>query len=452
MSKKFVHSVKVPRLYKTATKIVREVRENSGSLKSLIYQQNHPNVSAIYSLCINTLKREEQIEQLIKKTDLLVNEPRFDPWLAKVLITELLWGKKDLKGKAKPITTILCYKEKLKAALKDTDDTAPSRSLDVSVKKPRYVRINTIVVPLEKGISYFQAEGWSLVPRCSSYVEHLNVVKTLEKPNFIQDFHVPELLVFPHKTTFFDHPGYQNGEIILQDKASCLPSKLLNPPPGSVVLDMCAAPGMKTTHLAALMENTGKIYATEINDRRFESLCSQVNKTGATCVKTIKKDALELEPDECPDVEYILVDPTCSGSGMHDREVIHGKEKCNPARLRQLRAFQVFLLRHGLLNFCKAKRVVYSTCSINPEENEKVIDEILMNVQNAYKLVPIKELLEQEWLNFSSRKYNCSNTCLYAKFESDLCNGFFVAVFERDFDVPLPEYKRKERGKPYDAT
>lgn len=71
---------------------------------------------------------------------------------------------------------------------------------------------------LEKGISYFQEEGWSFMPKCLSYVEHLNVIKNLKKPNFIQDFHISELLIFPPDTTFHDHPGYQNGEILLQDK------------------------------------------------------------------------------------------------------------------------------------------------------------------------------------------------------------------------------------------
>lgn len=128
---------------------------------------------------------------------------------------------------------------------------------------------------------------------------------------------------------------------------------------------------------------------------------------------------------------------------MLDRQIVHGNEKCDPQRLKQLQAFQVFILRHALLNFPNVKRIVYSTCSIYPEENEQVIDEILENVQGAYKLSPVKDLLNQNWLNFSSKKYNCSDKCLYANSVTDLCNGFFVAVFERNFDVPLPEYKRK---------
>ncbi|KOX74881.1 hypothetical protein WN51_13442 [Melipona quadrifasciata] len=116
-----VHSIKVPRLYKTAAKIVREVRENHGSLKTLIYEGKHPNVSAIYSLCHKTLAKERQLNYLLKKTNILINEPRLDPWLAKILVTELLWGKKTLKAECKPIQTVLAYEQKLREELNNVD-------------------------------------------------------------------------------------------------------------------------------------------------------------------------------------------------------------------------------------------------------------------------------------------------------------------------------------------
>ncbi|CAK9814791.1 28S rRNA (cytosine-C(5))-methyltransferase [Anthophora plagiata] len=442
MSSGFVHSVKVPRLYKVVAKIVREVRENGGSLKSLLYERKHPNVSAIYSLCSNILQREAQLDNLISKTNLMVNEPRLDVWLAKTLITELLWGKKVLQTDCKPVKTILSYEKQLREELINVANDETLGPFIKTVKKARYARINTLILQLKDGLSRFQEEGWSLLLRCSSYKQHLNAVKSLEYPNFIQDFHIPELLVFPADTYFYDYPGYQNGEIILQDKASCLPSLLLNPKPGSVVLDMCAAPGMKLSHLAAIMKNKGKVHAVDIDKNRYSTLCKQVEGLGASCVETINKDALTLTANEFPKLEYILVDPSCSGSGMLDRKLISNEEKSSPERLKQLQSLQVFLLRHALLNFPKVKRVVYSTCSIHPEENEQVVDEVLENVGNAYRLVPVKKLLKEEWLNFSSKKYNCSDNCLYAISDVDLCNGFFVAVFERNFNVPLPKYNK----------
>lgn len=92
---------------------------------------------------------------------------------------------------------------------------------------------------------------------------------------------------------------------------------ILNPEPGSVLLDMCAAPGMKTTQCAAIIEDKGKIYATEIGKKRFQTLNKIVESSGATCVDMLNVDVTTLTAKECPEVEYILVDPSCSGSGIY---------------------------------------------------------------------------------------------------------------------------------------
>jgi len=112
-------------------------------------------------------------------------------------------------------------------------------------------------------------------------------------------------------------------------------------------------------------------------------------------------------------------------------------------RLQNLQSFQVYLLRYALFNFPNAKRIVYSTCSLHPEENEEVVDEVLADVGNAYRLVPVRQLLKNNWTNFSSKKYNCGDKCLYSKPNDDFCNGFFIAVFDRNFDVTLPKCKLK---------
>lgn len=111
-------------------------------------------------------------------------------------------------------------------------------------------------------------------------------------------------------------------------------------------------------------------------------------------------------------------------------------------RLKNLQSIQVYLLRYALFNFPKAKKIVYSTCSVHPEENEEVIDEVLADIGDAYRLVPVKQLLPT-WTNFSSEQYHCGDRCLYARSNIDFCNGFFVAMFERNFDVPIPECTRK---------
>lgn len=91
----------------------------------------------------------------------------------------------------------------------------------------------------------------------------------------------------------------------------------MDPQPGSVVLDMCAAPGMKTSQLAEAINNKGIVYAVEMDENRFKILNKFIEKVGATCVKMINKDVLKITYKDCPNINYILVDPSCSGSGKY---------------------------------------------------------------------------------------------------------------------------------------
>ncbi|KAL0108246.1 hypothetical protein PUN28_015059 [Cardiocondyla obscurior] len=443
MSNEFVHSITVPRIYKLTADVVRRVREDGASLKTLIFEKKHPNVAGIYGLSVNTLRALPQIDQLLDQTQILTEQPRLNPWLARVLITELLWRKGCLKSNAKPILTVLAYEKKLRE-LKHLNSIGTPDVYKKQVQKPRYVRVNTLILSVEKAISIFQNDGWQLLPKSTTYSSYLQSLSQLSKPHFIQDLHIPEILVFPPSTHFYKHSGYLNGEFILQDKASCLPVHLLNPVGGSVVLDMCAAPGMKTSYVAAKLQNNGKVYAVEIDNNRFQILISQIKKTKSFCVEPLNQDALSLNPDQYSHVEYILVDPTCSGSGIVDRPE-HSDTDSIPKskRLQNLHSFQAYLLRYALFNFPNVKKIIYSTCSLHPEENEEVIDEVLGDVGNAYRLIPVRQLLKENWVNFSSTKYNCGDACLYARPNDDFCNGFFVAVFERNFDVILPKCNLK---------
>ncbi|XP_008545984.3 28S rRNA (cytosine-C(5))-methyltransferase [Microplitis demolitor] len=443
MSEGFIHSVKVPRLYKTASSTVKKIVEHKASLKELVYERKHPNVKALYALAATTLQHSSQLTQLLEKTQLLKKEPRLDQWLARVLITELIWGKQVLQSDAKPILTIKNYENQLRDELKNTTDIKKPFK---RVGKPRYVRVNTLVMTVDDAIREFINDGFTLLPKSKNYQSYLETLENLSGYSFIQDFHLRELFAFAAGTHFYDHDGYKSGAIVLQDKASCLPAHLLNPPTGSVVLDMCAAPGMKTTHLAAIMQNEGKIYSVERNERRYQVLCDLIQSSGANIVTTINADSLTIDSTKYPDIEYILVDPSCSGSGMDRPELDESAGICEPSRLKSLQSFQVFLLRHALSNFPSVKRIIYSTCSIYAEENEMVIDEILNDIGDAYKLVPVKKLLNNEWINYSSVEFNCKDNCLYARQDVDYCNGFFVAVFERNFDVPLPDFKKFKSG------
>ncbi|XP_013140023.1 PREDICTED: probable 28S rRNA (cytosine-C(5))-methyltransferase [Papilio polytes] len=424
----FEHSIKVPRHYKIAANILKKVSTEGGSVKTLLYDNKlrHFRTNVLFALITETIKHAAHIDKIFDSCSLLKNESRLDPWLAKILTAELLFGKKSLPGKSKPEQTILSYKEQFEKYTDDHEDDLKSKV----VRRPRYVRVNTNLLTTSDAIRAFQDEEYRFI-RCTSgsYDDYLKQIQNLTEYDFTQDYHVKTVFVFAPGTKFHEHELYLENKLILQDKATALAVHLLAAPSGSVALDMCAAPGMKTTQLAAFMRNEGKIYAVERNEQRYKTLCEFVEKTGSKCVETLHKDSLEIKRGDYDDVEYILLDPSCSGSGMEF--CVHNY--IEETRLAKLTSLQEKFLKHAMNSFPKAKRIVYSTCSLYPEENERVITNVVKTSRAKWRVQDVKELLKGEWNNFGSGMYGSIGTrCLYAKPDTDLTTGFFLAVLDRD--------------------
>lgn len=122
---RFQYKVKVPDVYKKAVKLVNSVQNENAVLKP----QNRSSASIdyeIYTLASMTIKHWKQLDLLIWKTQILVQNPDLDPWLARVFITELLWGKHNLKTNARDIETVKSYEEDLREALEHVPDDSPS--------------------------------------------------------------------------------------------------------------------------------------------------------------------------------------------------------------------------------------------------------------------------------------------------------------------------------------
>lgn len=297
---------------------------------------------------------------------------------------------------------------------------------------PRYVRVNTIKITLDEAISQLKKEGYSLTDESAA---------SLKKGEFMLDPHIENLLVFAPGTDFHEHPLYQSGALILQDKASCLPAFILNPPSGSVVIDACAAPGNKSSHLAAIMQNKGTIYSFDLDQKRVGVMKKLLHRTGCSSVQAINKDFLKVRHDDkiYSKVEYLLLDPSCSGSGMVDRmdDIVDGSidSEAHTNRLAKLSGFQTAALSHAL-SFPRVKQVIYSTCSVHKEENEAVVLKALNRFSDKFQL---KRILP-DW---SNRGHEPASDCLRASPETDLTNGFFVALFERIADSPCQESDMK---------
>lgn len=420
------HSVKLSTQYRAAVKILRRVMSNGESLKTLLFNEKHARTNRLNALLDKFFRNRELIEKVIEKSEILVRESRFDPYVCRILLTELLIGHENgLTGQAKPIQTILTYKTDLLNIFNELKGENFTEKRNVPL--PRYVRINTLKITYDDALEECRREGFNqLDSEFETYPDFLEAVKNLGEYDFLVDFHVKHLLVFAPKTRVYwaRSPLVAEHKFILQDKASCLPPMLLELPKKSCILDMCAAPGMKTTQMAAIIKNKGKIYANDLDKKRYEMLCENLKNKNVKFIP-INRDATELTAEEYPNVEYILVDPSCSSSGMASRAFDKQPSK---ERIQALSKLQTRLLVHTLQSFPNAKRVVYSTCSIYPEENEYVITKALARCPNFMLLDP-RTLLGESWINFGSDEYRVGEKCIYCYEETDLTNGFFCAIF-----------------------
>ena len=232
---KIPHSIKVPKLYKVATSILKDFKNGQGSIKTLVYdaKKKHPNVKALLALVSECVKHEDTLEKTFKNVDLLKNEPKFDKSLALILATELLYGKKTLPGESKPIKTLLCYRSKMTKYIHQND--LQTTESEEPKKQPRYVRVNLLKTSMDLVLTNFSREGFVLKPTPEKYEDFIGAIQNQKEFEFMVDFHLRDyLLVFPVGTHFYDHPLYLDGSLILQDKASCLPVACLDPSPGIV--------------------------------------------------------------------------------------------------------------------------------------------------------------------------------------------------------------------------
>lgn len=178
---------------------------------------------------------------------------------------------------------------------------------------------------------------------------------------------------------------YKNGEIYLQSLSSMLPPIILKPQEGADILDMAAAPGGKTTQMAALSGNKAHITACEKNKIRAERLKYNVDKQGASCVFIMEKDARYI--DDFFSFDQILLDAPCSGSGTLNVNDSNLKNIFTKKLIEKSISSQLALLKKAIKILKPGKEIVYSTCSVLACENEDVVKKVMAS-ENA-EIVPI---------------------------------------------------------------
>ncbi|XP_014243590.1 probable 28S rRNA (cytosine-C(5))-methyltransferase [Cimex lectularius] len=413
-------------MYTSAAIIAENCVEKGLGLKYQLYNREYlkdkQNVASVSFLVQNCLKRKAEIDDLIKNTGLFQMLTKNDIWLARILVVELVLGRKSFKCTDKISKIVYKYKKRLREL---------GSGMKVENKAiPRYVRINLLKTNLEPALSQLKEKGFLQLETPKELNGFYEKLKNLKEKEFMLDFHVPALLVFHPKTKFFNFEWVLNGSFILQDKSSCMVSPLLSPHPGSLTLDMCAAPGYKTLHLATYLQNVGDIICVDRSKDRFANLLKLKKALDLTNVHCFNQDAFDdnFGSFNKNDISYIILDPPCSGSGIVKNYDYEESPTNNSKRLNSLHNLQSKLLRRALTDFPSARRVVYSTCSLTVEEDEEVIEEFIQP-PNGFTLVNLSSFYYG--VSTGDPKYKCGTFCIKMRPDRELTNGFFIAMFER---------------------
>ena len=208
---------------------------------------------------------------------------------------------------------------------------------------------------------------------------------------FVHQDWIDENLVFELKShpPLGRLPSFQQGLFYVQDPSTLLAARELDPRPGEHVLDLCAAPGGKLTYIAQLMRNEGRLLAHDTAAERLKLIEQNCARLGVTCVQTVLPSTLNLQPSTLFD--RILIDAPCSNTGVMRRRV-DLRWRIRLEEIGRLQATQRGLLRQVAALLKPGGTLVYSTCSLEPEENGQVVDEFLSE-HAGFKLERTRELL-----------------------------------------------------------
>ena len=215
---------------------------------------------------------------------------------------------------------------------------------------------------------------------------------------------------------------YKSGKVIAQDISAMMASLVLSPNKNEKVLDLCSAPGGKTTHIAELMENEGMVVACDIHEHKIELIRQNANRMGLTIIKPQLMDATKLNSDFIDKFDKVLADVPCSGYGIIKRKP---DIKWKDEDISGLCAISKEILTNASKYVKIGGEMVFSTCTINKEENEESFKRFLSENKN-FKAVDISDMLPSE-LRHSTTKDG------YVTFypNVDGVDGFFIAKMKR---------------------
>jgi 16S rRNA (cytosine1407-C5)-methyltransferase len=279
------------------------------------------------------------------------------------------------------------------------------------------IRVNTLKTSVDAFKKWAAERGWTLepVPWCPEgfFVERVDREEALGK----------DLL-------------HLLGRTYMQEAASMLPAELLAPEPGETILDMSAAPGSKTTQMAAKMRNTGVIVANDVQEKRLWTLKSSLHRCGVTNVIVTKKVGQWFAKNMTERFDRVLIDAPCTaqGTARKDSDALKYSSLENVGKMARLQRE----LLESAIHACRVGgRIVYSTCTLTPEENEGIIASILSTFGD--QVFPLKIGLFEKQGTAENDSQTVQRSLAVSKIFSALrfwpqtfdTEGFFCAVLEK---------------------
>lgn len=272
------------------------------------------------------------------------------------------------------------------------------------LERPEFsVRVNTLKTTQEKAIESFGSEGIEAKP--GRFLEEALIINNSSDISMVQPF--------------------IKGEITVQDESSMLVARILDPKAGERVLDVCAAPGGKTTHIAQLMKNEGQITAWDIYEHKVRLISENSARLGITIINALENDATQLVNSAINQYDRVLADVPCSGTGIIRRkpDIKWQQDVDNVGNLIEI---QKKILYNASRYVKPGGVLVYSTCSLDDRENAQVVRAFL-KTEREFEPEPLLAYLPEPLKN----KNGVNNGMLRLYPHIDETDGFFIARLKK---------------------
>ena len=280
----------------------------------------------------------------------------------------------------------------LRSFTKNPDDiNVPGNKIDEYAYKfsfePWMIRL--LIKQYGENVAKKIMSGLNTIPKVSIRVNELNsdydeVYEKLEEMEYeiSEGVICPEAINIKGGKSIENNPLFKEGKITVQDESAMLVAPLLDLKEGMTVVDLCSAPGGKTTHIAEILGNTGKVLAFDLHESKLGLIKENCERLGITNVTTFAQDATKLNAELVASTDRVLIDVPCSGLGIiRKKPEIKWNKKRND--LREIIPVQREIMNNAWQYLKQGGVMIYSTCTLNKEENEENIEWFLNNHEDC---------------------------------------------------------------------